>query len=155
MQIAQVQLGNVVYSLAEGQPLPITVGDTIKVFYSFTYKMPQRTDVRIWASLYRYTAGILDRASAAQTKQTITLEKALDWIPYEGEIDIVVGSISAGTYGLICELPDYDTESHIDDSIEVSAPLNIWEMMGPLLIIGLMVGLMSMLTPKEGEEGIF
>jgi len=155
MEIAQVQLGNVVYSLTEGQPLPIMAGDTLKVFYSFTYRMPQRTDVRIWASLYRYTAGILDRSSAAQTKQTITLEKALEWIPYEGVIDIVVGQVSSGIYGLICELPDYDTESHIDDSIEVTAPPNIWEMIGPLLIIGLMVGVMSMVTPKEGEEGIF
>ncbi len=159
MQIVQAQVGNVLYSLAEGQPLPIDVGDTLKVFYTFKYKMPEETGVRVWASLYRYTAGILDRATQAQTKETITLEKALVEKDYSGEIDIVVGvggglggvvGIGSGLYGLICELPDYDKEEHIDDCLDVTAPPSVFELMGPLLVIGIMAMMLPMV--KEGFE---
>lgn len=150
--ITQAQVGNVLYPLAEGQPLPISVGDTLRVFYAFKYKLPEESGVRIWASLYKYSLGILDRQENAQTKETIILEKALDWKDYEGEIDIVIGDIGVGTYGLICELPDYDTEEHIDDCLEVSAPPSVFEMVGPILVIGLMAGMVSMMMPMM-EEG--
>lgn len=149
MQIVGAQVGNVIYPLAEGEALPIAVGDTIKVFYSFKYKMPEASDVKIWASLYRYTVGILDRSSQAQTKETIMLVKSLDWKLYEGEIDIVVGSVSSGVWGLICELPDYDMEDHIDDCLEVAAVPSMWDMLGPLLIIGLLAAVVPMMAPKE------
>ena len=152
MQITQALVGNALYPLTEGQPLPISVGETIRVFYAFSYRLPERTTIRIWASVHEYVAGILNRREAAQTKETIILEKALEWEDYEGEIDIVVGDIGSGTYGLICELPDYDTEDRIDDCLEVAAVPSIWEMIGPLLVIGLMVGLVSIMSPmmKEG-----
>ena len=155
MQIAQVvQVGNVLYPLAEGQPLTVAVGNTIKVFYGFKYKMPETTGVRIWASLYKYSLGILDRQGQAQTKETIPLEKALDWKDYSGEIDIVIGDMPAGTKGLICELPDYgaEAEHHIDDCIEVTAAPSVFEMIGPLLVIGLMAAMVGMMAPAM-EEG--
>lgn len=151
--ITQVQVGNVIYPLVEGQPLPITVGQTLRVFYQFKYKMPETSGVRIWASLYGYVYGIIARQELAQTKEMITLPKALEWSPYEGEIDINIGDVPAGIYGLICELPDYDAEEHIDDSIEVPAAPSIFEMLGPLLVLGLMAGVMSMVAPaKEGVK---
>ena len=149
MLTPQVQVGNVLYPLVEGQPLPISVGDTLRVFHSFDYRMPNAADIRIWASLYDYTLGILNREEKAQTKQTITLEKALDWKSYSGEIDILVGDISPGIYGLICELPDYDVDNSIDDCLEVTAVPSIWDMMGPLLVLGLMAG---MIMPMMKEE---
>ena len=152
MQINQTQVGNFLYPLTEGQPLPITVGQAIRVFYAFKYKLPETTGVRIWASLYNYTLGVLNRQGEAQTRQTITLEKDLEWKDYEGEIDITIGQVSSGTYGLICELPDYDKEDHIDDCIEVTAPPSIWEMVGPMLVIGLMAGMVAMMAPMM-EEG--
>ena len=154
MQIAQVQVGNFIYPLVEGQPLPIAVGETIRVFFAFKYKMPQTSSIRIWASLYNYTLGVLNRQGQAQTKGTVTLEKALDWKDYAGEIDILVGQVSSGTYGLICELPDYGTEAeeHIDDCIQVTAPPSVFEMIGPLLVLGLMAGMVSMMAPMM-EEG--
>lgn len=154
MQITQVQVGNLLYPLAEGQPLPFAVGETIRVFYTFKYKMPKTGDVRVWTSLYNYSPGYLDRKEAAQTKQVITLEKALDWKDYAGEIDIVIGQVSAGIYGLICELPDYgaEAEHHIDNCIEVTAPPSVFEMIGPLLVLGLMMGMVAMMAPMM-EEG--
>ncbi|GAJ16191.1 unnamed protein product [marine sediment metagenome] len=153
MLIPQVQVGNVLYPLVEGQPLPIAVGETLRVFYSFNYRMPNAADVRIWASLYKYTLGILNRKENAQTKQTVTLEKALDWKDYSGEIDIPVGDIDPGIYGLICELPGYDVEDSIDDCLEVAAAPGIMDMIGPLLVIGLMAVMVSMMTPMM-EEGV-
>ena len=148
MQITLAQVGNALYPLTEGQPLPISVGETIKVFYAFSYRMPEKTTVRIWASLYNYTLGVLNRQEKAQTKQTITLGEALEWKPYEGEIDIEVGEISSGTYGLICELPDFDAEHHIDDCIEVAAAPGILDIL-PLLMAVMMMG---MIMPMM-EEG--
>lgn len=151
MLIPQVQVGNVLYPLVEGQPLPIAVGNTLKVFYSFDYRMPQAADIRIWASLYKYTLGILNRDEKAQTKGTITLEKALVQEDYSGEIDILVGDISPGIYGLICELPDYDVDDSIDDCLEVAAAPGIMDMMMPLLTMGLMMVMIGMIAP--GNEG--
>ena len=139
MQITQAQVGNVLYPLTEGQPLPISAGDTLRVFYAFKYKLPEETGVRIWASLY--TGGIAGRQEKAQTKQTITLEKALESKDYSGEIDIVVGEISSGTYGLILELPDYDKENHIGDCLEVTAAPSIMDMI-PMLMVVMMMGMM-------------
>ena len=152
MLIPQVQVGNTLYPLVEGQPLPIAVGEILRVFYSFSYKLPEASDVRIWASFYNYTIGILNRKESAQTKQTITLEKALDWKDYSGEIDILVGDISPGIYGLICELPGYNIDERIDNCLEVAGVPSIMDMMGPLLVLGLMAGMVSMMAPMM-EEG--
>ena len=151
MQIAYAQVGNVLYPLAEGQPLPVAVGDTIKVFYAFKYKVAETTDVRIWASFYYYTMlGFFEREERAQTKGIITLEKALEWKDYSGEIDIVVGQATPDIYGLILELPDYkDVEDKTEDCIEVTAAPGIFDMIGPLLMLGLMAMMIPMLTPSE------
>lgn len=146
--IRGVAVGNQVVPLVSGNPVPKTTGETLKVFYAFNYKVAETVSVEIWASLYTYTAGILDRLPLAQTKQTIVLEKALTFQPYEGEIDITIGDISSGTYGLICEVPAYDVEDHIDECIEVIAPPSMMEMMGPILVIGLMAAMVGMM-PKE------
>lgn len=145
--ITAVQIGNTLYALTEGEPLPINIGQTLEIFYAFKYKMPVTADIRVWASLYGYVYGILARQGLAQTKQEITLGKALEKESYEGKIDVVVGEVNPGVYGLICELPDYDIEDHIDDCIEVVAIPSIWEMMGPLLVLGLMMGMVSMMMP--------
>lgn len=153
MQITAVQVGNILYPLTEGQPLPIVVGNTVRVFFAFNYRMLETSDIRIWASFYKYSFGILDRQGQTQTKGIITLQKALTYQPYEGVIDIVVGDMPVAIYGLICELPDYDVYDNIDDSIEVAAAPGIFDMIGPLLMIGLMVGLVSMMTPMMKEGG--
>lgn len=150
MLITGVQVGNNIYALAEGQPLQISVEETIRVSFSFKYMMPERTDAVIWASLYQYTAGILNRSGKAQTKSTIVLDESTEWKDFQGYIDVTVGSVSAGTYGLIVELPGRkDAEAKIDDCIEVAAAAGIMDMIGPLIMMGVMMYMMSMVTPKE------
>ncbi len=151
MQIGQVQIGNIIYPLVEGQPLPISTGDVIRVFFTFKGRVPQRTEVRIWASLHHYILGILDRQQRAQTKGVMTLEAMEELKDYASDMDIVIGDIGSGLYGLIVELPDYDIEDRIDDCLEVAAVPSIFEMLGPLLIIGLMMFLIPMITPIMKE----
>ncbi len=153
MQIVQAQVVSTIYPLAEGQLLPISAGDTLRVYYAFRYKMPEKAGVKIWASFYYYTLlGVFEREERAQTKETIILDQALEWKDYEGEIDIVNNDATPDIYGLILELPDYDEEYKIEDCLEVSAPPGIMEMVGPLLVLGLMAGMVSMMAPMA-EEG--
>ena len=163
MQIAQVQVGNILYPLVEGQPLPVATGDTLKVFFGFNYKLPETTDVEIWASLYRYTTilGItyLDRASDAQTKGTITLEKSLEWKEFNGAIDILIPQVSSelwglvkkgidvGLWGLIVELPDYNIDDKIDDCIEATTAPGIMGTLMSIMPLIMIMMVFMMLTP--------
>lgn len=119
------------------------VGETLKVAYSFKYKVVSAITINIWASLYQIT-----RTEKAQTKTTITLDKALDWMTYEGEIDILIGEIGSGVYGVICELPDYAVEDKIDDCIEITVPPSMWDMIGPLLVLGIMAAIIPSITKE-------
>jgi len=149
MECTRVQVGNLVYNLAEGQPVDVGVGDTLRVFYSFSYIVPQTVNASIWGSLYRYTLGILDRSSNAQTKSSITLEASPEWQTYQGQIDIVIGSIDSGLWGLIVELPGYDgAEAKIDNCIQVAAAGGITDLL-PVLT---MVMMMGMVMPMMEEE---
>ena len=141
------------YALVEGQPLPISVGQTLRVFFTFGYKVAETTTVPIWASLYtgHWLPGVeINRVERAQTKSFITLDKAIDWQTYEGQIDIAVGNVSPGVYGLIVELPGFkDAEAKIDDCIEVRAAPGILDWMGPLMML-VMLGMVAPLM--EGME---
>jgi len=140
----QVQVGSYLYTLVEGQPLQIQAGQTLRVFFSFSYKVAETTTVPAWASLYQRVAGIVNRVEAAQTKTTITLDKAIAWQTFEGYVDVAIGSgVKPGVYGLIVELPGFaDAEERIDDCIEVTAAPSMMEWIGPLLMIGMM-GMMA------------
>ena len=147
----QVQVGNYIYPLVEGQPLLIQAGQALRVFFSFSYKVAETTTIPIWASLYQRVAGIVNRVEAAQTKTTITLDKAIVWQTFEGYVDIAIGSgVKPGIYGLIVELPGFaDADERIDDSIEVAAAPGVMDWMGPLLMIA-MVGMLAQTT--QGME---
>jgi hypothetical protein len=150
----QVQVGNYVYTLAGGQPLKIQAGQKLRVFFSFSYKVAETTTIPIWGSLYQKTIGVINRVEKAQTKATITLEKSVDWQTYQGQIDIGIDSkVEAGMYGLIVELPGLkDAEAKIDDCIEVTAAPGITEWVGPLLMFGLMAGMVGMMAPMAGGK---
>ncbi len=158
MQITQVQVGNTLYPLTEGQPLLIKVGETIRVFFTFRGRVPQDTEVRVWASVYHYVLGILNREEKAQNKGTTILEGTVEFKDYERAADITIGDIGSGLYGIIVELKDYKDaegnpiEDKIDNCLEITKVPSIWDMLGPLLMIGLMVGMVAIISPmmKEG-----
>jgi hypothetical protein len=148
-----VQIGGNLYALVEGQPLPISAGQTLRVFFTFGYKVAETTTVPIWASLYtgHWLPGVeINRVERAQTKAFITLDRAIEWQTYEGQIDIPVGNVSPGVYGLIVELPGFkDAEATIDDCIEALAAPGIMDWMGPMMML-VMLGMMAPLM--EGME---
>jgi hypothetical protein len=149
-----VQVGNNLYTLAAGQALKIQAGQKMRAFFSFSYKVAERASLPIWASLYQKTAGVINRVEKAQTKTLITLEAATDWQTYQGQIDISIDSkVAAGIYGLIVELPGFENaEAKIDDCIEVTAAPSITEWVGPLLVLGLMAGMVGMMAQSTGGE---
>jgi hypothetical protein len=150
-----VQVGNNLYTLTEGQPLQIPAGQTLRVFLSFNYKVAEMTSVPIWASLYQYTLGILNRVATAQTKTTITLDTAIAWQTYQGQIDIAIGSgVKPGVYGLIVESPGFkDAEARLDNCIEVTAAPGMTDWIGPMITIAMMGMMVPMMTGMgEGME---
>ena len=157
MQIGQVQIGNTIYPLVEGQPLPIKAGDTIRVFFTITGRVPENTEVEIWASVYHYALGLLNKQEKAQTKGATTLEASLEIKDYEREVDINIGEIvpGSGLYGLIVELRGYEDvngnpmEAKTEDCLEFIATPGIFDMIGPLLVLGLLAGLVMPMV-KEG-----
>ena len=148
----QVQVGSNIYTLVGGEPLQIQAGQTLRVFFSFSYKVAEQTSVPIWASLYQGVAGIVNRVEAAQTKTTITLDRAVVWQTYQGYADINIDSgVKPGIYGLIVELPGFaDADERIDDCIEVTAAPGITEWIGPLIVIAMM-GMMAQMTAGMAE----
>ncbi len=147
-----VKAGGYVYTLADGQPLPIQAGRTLRVFYTFSYKVAAATAVPVWGSLYRKTLGAVNRVEQAQTKTSITLDPALTWQTGQGQIDIKIDSrVAAGIYGLIVELPGF-AEARVDDCIEVTAAPGLSEWMSPLIMIAMMGMMAQMAAPMA--EGI-
>ncbi len=142
-----MQVGNSLFPLVEGQPLPVQAGQTLRVFYSFKYKMPEQVTAPLWASLSQAT-----RVEQAQTKTTITLERATAWQDCQGQVDIAIGSnVKTGIYGLIVELPGYkDAEARIDDCIAVQGAPGMTEWLGPFIMIAMM-GMMAQMMPTDFE----
>ena len=146
-----VQVGNYIYPLVEGQPLQIQAGQTLRVFFAFTYKVAETIDARIWVALYTKfpVTGRRMVVEGAERESIITLDKAMDWQTYQGHIDFSIGSgVKASVYGLGLELPDFknDAGDYIDDCIEVIAAPGMMEMLGPLIMIAMMGMMVPMLT---------
>lgn len=163
MKIVQAQVGNTIVALNAEEPLPVSEGDILRVSYTFDYKVAESVDVEVWASLYGYTLGILDRADSTVTKETITLDKSIDWSTYAGEIYITIPQVSgaigglitpgidAGLWGILCELPQFGIEGYVGGSILAIAPPSVLSMI-PMLI---MVMVMSMIMNMMGESELF
>lgn len=134
-------------ALANGEKVQLRPGDTLRVNYSFRYRIAKT--VSLWASLYLYSARfILNRVSGAQEKSAITLTESPEWQDYPGQIDIAIGSIGSGSFGLIVEMPAVPgMEAKIDDCIEVVAAPGITEWIGPLMVIAVM-GMMVQMMPR-------
>lgn len=137
-------------ALANGEMVELQTGDTLRVGYSFSYKVAEEATIPVWASLYGRTLGAINRVERAQTKRTITLDSSLSWKSYEGSIDIMVGDVSAGVYGLILEVPGAGDEAQhtIDDAVSVQGTPGILDLL-PML---LMVMVMGMVTSAMEER---
>ena len=144
--------------LASGQVVELSIGDTLRVVVDYSYTISQTTTFTLRCGLYRRIAGVLNRIESVRNEKNIILERALTPVSKEESVDVLIigeaeGGVADGTYGLIAEILGTDAEVHYDDCISVSGnPVGLTEMIGPLLVLGLMVGMVSMMAPmmKEG-----
>jgi len=135
-------------ALAAGEQVQLSVGGTLRVNVSFKYTVAEPTTVVLWASLG------LGIGRDIENKEEISLEGAITPKTWEGSIDLTVPQgVTAGTYWLRAEIEGYpETQVTIDDAVVITAPPSPIEMVGPLLVLGLMAGMVSQMTPmmKEG-----
>jgi hypothetical protein len=134
------------------EPKTFSVGDTVRVTASFQYTVGKDTSVTVQAGPYHYIAGILDRIGASFGSTEVSLPKALTPTEKQFTIDFKLSEIDAGTYGLLVEIPGTDINVKQDDVLIIAAAPSIWGMIGPLLVLGLMVAMMSMMAPMMKEE---
>ena len=144
--------------LASGQVIELSVGDTLRISVSFKYVVAEDTTVTLRACPYQYTVGVLDRIGGSCGEADIELERSTTAKLKEATVDMPIvpaaeGGIANGTYGLIAEILGTDAEDHIDDCLIISGnPVSMMEMVGPLLVIGLMAAMVGMMAPMM-EEG--
>lgn len=134
------------------EPKNFAVGDTIRVSASFLYTVPKDTPITVQAGPYQYKLGILDRIGVCFGSTTISLPATVTPTEKQFTIDFTLKAtdgIAAGTYGLLVEIPGTDISVKQDDVLIIAGAANIWSMIGPLLVLGLMMGIMSMVMPKE------
>jgi len=142
--IVQTSLG----ALASGQKIELSPGDILRISISFKYTVAESTTVVLWASLG------LGIGRDIENREEISLEAAITPKTWEGSIDLTVPQgVTAGTYWLRAEVEGYpETQVTIPDAVEIIAPPSIWESMSALMVMGLMMGMVSMMMPmmKEG-----
>ena len=142
--IVQTSLG----ALASGQKIELSPGDILRISISFKYTVAESTTVVLWASLG------LGIGRDIETKEEISLEAAITPKTWEGSIDLTVPQgVTAGTYWLRAEIEGYpETQVTLPDAVVITAPPSPIEMVGPLLVLGLMAAMVSQMAPmmKEG-----
>lgn len=144
--------------LANGQVIELSVGDTLRVVVSFKYTVAEDTIVTLRACPYHYVLGVLDPIEGSCGEADIDLERSATLKLKEAIVDMPIvpaaeGGIANGTYGLIAEILGTDAEDHIDDCLVISGnPPSPIDMVGPLLVLGLMAAMVSQMVPilKEG-----
>ena len=135
-------------ALAAGEQVELAPGDVLRVSCSFKYVVAQAITVVLWASLG------LGIGRDIESFEEISLEATLTPKTWTGDIDILIPSgKTAGTYWLRAEIEGYpETQTTISDAVTISGVPSVFEMVGPLLGLGLMVGIVGMMAPvmKEG-----
>lgn len=135
-------------ALEAGKRIPLNPGDILVVEYSFNYTAIQGADVDLWVSL---GIGI---GRDIEGFASLHLDKALIPKIFSGtfELAIPTSGKTNGTYWMKVEVNG--TEITIPDAVVISGMTmlpDIFQQIGPLLVFGLMIGMMSMITPKEEE----
>jgi len=134
-------------------PKEFAAGDKVRVTASFLYTVAADTSVTVQAGPYHYILSVLDRIGASFGSTTVSLPRALTPTEKQFTVDFTLKDIAAGTYGLLVEIPGTDLAVKQDDVLIVSAAPSMMDMIGPLLVLGLMAAMMGMMAPTM-QEGI-
>ena len=135
-------------ALAAGEQVELAPGDTLVVSCSFKYTVAEAVTVVLWASLG------LGIGRDIESFKEISLEATLTPKTWEGDIDILIPSgKTAGTYWLKAEIEGYpESQTTIPDAAVIAGVPGVFEAIGPLLAMGLMVAVVGMMAPMM-EEG--
>ena len=143
----------IAFTPLELAPKQFTVGDTIRVTFTFKYAVGADTAITIQAVPYQYRLGILDRIGASAGHKEITLAKATESVELQESIDFTLRDIAAGTYGLLVEVPGTTYGARADDVLIVTEAPSLWTGMFGMLMMLMMLGMMMpMLQGMGGEE---
>lgn len=142
---------NVAFSPMVLEPKQFSVGDTIRVTVSFQYTVAQNTTVTLQAVPYQYKLGFLDRIGASAGKKEVSLMAAATPRTVQESIDFTLKDISAGTYGLLVEVPDTGDQVKQDGLIIVVGAFGIMDMI-PMLMMVMMLGMVMPMLEGEGME---
>ncbi len=127
--------------LEVGKQIPLGPGDTLVVKVSFGYFASEASDVTLWASL---GIGV---GRDIESFLSIHLDKALVPQTWEGttEIFIPTSDKTDAVYWMKVEVNG--TEVTIPNAVVISGmPAGTFEMIGPLLVLGLLAAMMPMLS---------
>lgn len=125
-----------------------SVGDKIRVTASLTYTVGADTTITVQAGPYHYIAGILDRIGSSFGSTTVSLPKAVAPAEKSFTIDFTLKDISAGTYGLIVEIPGTSINAKQDDLLVITGAASITDML-PMMMMMMMMG---MIMPMMEEQ---
>jgi len=101
---------------------------------------------------YHYLLGILDRIGSSAGTKELRLASASDEVVQES-IDFTLTGISAGTYGLLVEVPGTTYGAKADGVLIVAGAPDMFSAMMPMLMMLMMLGMvMPMMQGIGGEE---
>lgn len=126
-------------ALEAGRRIPLSPGDVLVVEYSFDYISVKAVDIQLWVSLGIGLGRDIEGFS------TLHLDIALTTKIFNGafELSIPTSGKTNGTYWMKIEVNG--TEITIPDAVVISGMAGgIWDMIGPLLTLGVMMMMMEM-----------
>lgn len=134
------------------EPKEFTVGDTIRVTFTFKYTVGVDATITLRAVPYQYRLGILDRIGASAGTKELRLASASDEIAQES-IDFALTGINSGTYGLLVEVLGTNYGAKADAVLIVAGAPDMFSSMMPMLMMLMMMGMiMPMMQGMGGEE---
>lgn len=163
MQITNLQVFSPGYgwhALAVGDKVTLSPGETLRVGITVSYKGKAQNFTLYGAIGSRQEAipildiGWFDEMLFGRSNLPCP-DSTTEFTPVEGSVDIPVPANTPAVtdYDLYVKIEEQPSVmDEVDNIIDITAAPSIWEIVGVLLVLGLMMGLMSMVTPmmKEG-----
>lgn len=140
-------------ALASGNPVEISVGETLRVSCSFKYRVAQDMLISLWACPYQRRLGIRDLIQSCRGETNVTLEATTVLTLKEVVVDCLFipaseGGIGDGTYGLVAEIEGTDIKEEIDNCLTVSGnPKSAWGAIMDIIPLMMIMMMFSMMTP--------
>lgn len=165
MQITGLQVYSPTYgwhALTVGEKVTLKAGETLQVGIAVPYK-GKAQDFTLYGAIGSRNKLLIPIVDINWFDEMLFGRDPLPCPKSETEFTTVEGSVgilvptntpSVTNYDLYVKIEEQPSVmDEVDDFIDIVAPPSIFEMIGPLLVLGLMVGMVSMMAPIM-EEGL-